>query len=211
MLRSRKGELSSGKDDEFYKFLYFYLYENYFNILTLRMGKTISEIYGGLSPGAFAIKNESWAENIYAIVYSVTGITEPMGVPVKNGIPQGLPRPIPGADKPEWILVNDNNIDLSKYVYWGLFSLDSIVITRTSRNTHFGKSIKEILHSDIGFIRWGIKNHHKFYLSDDVIDYIRKNNIGLSEELIDLNNQRRREELELGIKKHPHDFTPWKK
>jgi len=167
------------------------------------MGKTIREIYKELPAGVFAIKNENHAENISVIVYS---IAEPMGVPAKNGIPQGLPRLIPNADKPEWTLLND--VDLSRYVYWGLFSLDSIVIMRTKNDRQFGRTIKENLHTNMGFIRWCIYEHHNFYINDDVIDYIRKNNLGLSEEVIAHNNKRRKEELELKIAKHPNDFTP---
>jgi hypothetical protein len=155
------------------------------------MGKTIREIYYELTPGPFAIKKESWAEDTYAIVYN---INEPMGVPVIKNIPQGLPRLIPHADKPEWVLLN--NIDLSRYVFWGLFSLDSIVTSRTANDRQFGKTIKEILHSDIGFIKWGICEHHNFYINDDIIEYIRKNNLPLTEEVIALNNKRRKEELD---------------
>jgi hypothetical protein len=162
------------------------------------MGKTVEKIYYELTPAPFAIKDESWAEDTYAIVYHIDG---PMGVPVVKNIPRGLPRPIPNADKPVWILLP--NIDLSRYVFWGLFSLDSIVTTRTANDRQFGKTIKEILHSDIGFIKWGICEHHNFYINDDIIEYIRKNNLPLSEEVIALNNQRRKEKLETETTKNP--------
>lgn len=165
------------------------------------MGKTIREIYSNLPAGAFAIKNENYPENIYAVVYS---IREPMGVPVKDGILQGLPRLILNADKPEWTLLN--NVDLSRYVYRGLFKLDSIVTMRTKNDRQFGKTIKENLHTDIGFIKWAIREHFNFFLSEEVIDYIRKNNLGVSEIDIADNIQRRKEESELGVTHHPNDF-----
>ena len=156
----------------------------------------------------FAVRSKAWATNTYVIILKF-GVRDevdkkletdyslhPVGIPITNGEPNNMfendvlfakYRFIPKFNEPNWDRVE--HIDLTVFEKKEINGLNNFI----QFGKYIGWMIKDVINSDLNYVKWALRNINEFTLADDAINYIESRGLNFDTTLIKLAKQKQKD------------------
>lgn len=165
--------------------------------------KTIRELYlqnNRILP--FAVRSKTWATNTYVIILKFGAGEEadyslhPVGIPLTSGEPNNMFENdvlfakyhlIPKFDEPNWTLLE--HIDLTAFEKKEINGLNNYILF----GKYIGWLVKDVINSDLNYIKWALRKNNEFTLADDALNYIESRGLNFDTTLIKLAKQKQKD------------------